>query len=58
MLNYDLFVGNDKEKVDYHEHKFDSIQKELAEGEHRLIIDLDSHFENIELDFTNGYVSH
>ena len=49
-------LGPDRTAFAYKQHKFDSLQKDLVEGKHRLIIDLDAHFENIQLDFTNSYV--
>lgn len=36
--------------------EFDMIKKCLVKGEHHRLIDMDAHFEDISLDFTNTYL--
>lgn len=35
---------------------FDIVKKDLNNGSHRLIVDMDAHLDAIDLDFTNSYV--
>lgn len=56
ILSYHSQVGKEP-RTQSKQHQFLSLKDDIMKGNHRLIVDLDSHFENIELDFTNPYIS-
>ncbi len=58
-----MWVNGDKEvklgspKFNYLAPQWRAVSEGLRRGDYRLLVDFDAHFEEIELDFRNSFVS-